>query len=96
MGVSGRDILETLIGGEDDPEPLLILVRRGVKAPAGEECTRPSRAASPNDIASCCACICARSTRSTPPSPEIDEEVNRELDPFQQAVRQLRTIPGDQ
>jgi len=34
MGASGRDILEALIGGETDPERLLTLLRRGVKAPA--------------------------------------------------------------
>jgi len=33
MGVSGRAILDALVDGEADPDKLLTLVRRGVKAP---------------------------------------------------------------
>jgi transposase len=33
IGVSGRAILQALIEGEDDPDKLLALMRRGVKAP---------------------------------------------------------------
>lgn len=33
MGVSGRAVLQALIDGQSDPDALLQLVQRGVKAP---------------------------------------------------------------
>jgi transposase len=93
MGASGRDILEALIGGETDPERLLTLLRRGVKAPAERvkaalqgritERHRFLPRLHPRQIDALDAAIT-----------DIDKEVNRELDPFRQAVRQPRTIPG--
>jgi transposase len=89
MGASGRDILEALIGGETDPEQLLPLLRRGVKAPAEKvkaalqgrvtECHRFLLRLRLHQIDALDAAIT-----------DIDKEVDRELDPF----RQLRTIPG--
>ena len=38
IGVSGRAIVEALIEGEADPDRLLILVHRGVKAPPETLC----------------------------------------------------------
>ena len=62
MGFFGRAILEALVDGEADPDTLLALVQRGVKAP-------PCKDASPCGIASCCACICGSSTHWPPSSP---------------------------
>src|ERR1700712_3829845 len=33
VGQSGRDIIKAIIAGEDDPDPLLTLVHRGVRTP---------------------------------------------------------------
>ena len=92
MGVSGRAIIEALIGGRPIRISCSRLVQRGVKAPP-EKIVAALRA-DHRGTASCCGCTCARSTRSTPRCAEIDDEVERDLDPFRDAVRLLRTIPG--
>jgi transposase len=93
MGVSGRDILEALIGGETDPEQLLGLLRRGVKAPAEKV-----KAALQGRVTERHRFLLRLHLRQIDAIDaaitDIDKEVNRELDPFRQAVRQLRTIPG--
>ena len=93
MGKSGRAILEALINGEADPDKLLTLVQRGVKAPP--ETLRAALAGRTTDrhrfllrlhlgqFDALGAAIAA-----------IDAEVDRDLDPFRQAVRLLSTIPG--
>jgi len=93
MGVSGRAILLALIGGERDPDELITLVQRGVKAPPEK-----LRAALQGRITERHRFLLrlhlsqfdALDTAIT----EIDAEVDRDLDPFRQAVRLLRTIPG--
>ena len=93
MGVSGRAILQTLIDGEDDPDKLLTLVQRGVKAPPER-----LRAALQGRVTERHRFLLRLHLRHIDALDtaiaEIDAEVNRDLDPFQQAVRQLQTIPG--
>jgi len=93
MGVSGRAILLALIDGESDPDTLLTLVRRGVKAPA-----KKLRAALQGRITDRHRFLLRLHLRQVDAldaaTAEIDAEVDRDLAPFRQAVRQLRTIPG--
>jgi transposase len=93
MGVSGRAILQALIDGEDDPDKLLTLVQRGVKAPPER-----LRAALQGRVTERHRFLLRLHLRHVDALDtaiaEIDVEVNRDLDPFRQAVRQLRTIPG--
>src|SRR5829696_1076821 len=93
MGLSGRAILEALVAGETDPERLLALVHRRVRA-------EPARLR---------AALAGRVTQShrfllrlhlgqydalARALEEIDAEVERGLDPFRDAIHLLRTIPG--
>jgi transposase len=91
--VSGRAILQALIDGEDDPDKLLTLVQRGVKAPPER-----LRAALQGRVSERHRFLLRLHLRQVDALDaavaEIDAEVNRDLDPFRQAVRQLRTIPG--
>jgi len=93
MGVSGRAILQALIDGERDPDQLLTLVQRGVKAPPGK-----LRAALQGRVTGRHRFLLRLHLRQVDALDaaitEIDTEVNRELDPFRDAVRLLRTIPG--
>jgi transposase len=93
MGVSGRAILQALIDGERDPGKLLALVQRGVKAPPNKlhaalqgRVTEQHRFLLRLHLRQVDALDAALA--------EIDAEVDRDLDPFRQAVRLLRTIPG--
>jgi transposase len=93
MGKSGRAILHALIDGETDPDVLLTLLERGVKTP-------PERihAALQGRITPHHRFLLRLHLRQIEALEaaigEIDAEVDRGLDPFRQAVRQLRTIPG--
>jgi transposase len=93
MGVSGRAILQALIDGERDPHKLFTLVQRGVKA-------RPEKlhAALQGRVTERHRFLLRLHLRQfdalDAAITEIDAEVDRDLDPFRQAVRQLRTIPG--
>ncbi len=93
MGKSGRAIIEALIEKQTNPEGLLALVQKGVKAPA--ERIKAALTGRVTDrhrfllrlhlqqIDALDAAIAA-----------IDAEVDRGLDPFRQAVELLRSIPG--
>jgi len=93
LGVSGRAILEALIGGETDPDQLLTLVQRGVKAPAERLRAALTGRLNPRhrfllrlhlgQIDALQAAING-----------IDQEVEHDLAPFRDAVRLLRSIPG--
>jgi transposase len=93
MGKSGRAILQALIDGETNPDVLVTLLERGVKAP-------PERvhAALQGRITSHHRFLLRLHLRQIEAIEaaigEIDVEVDHGLDPFRQAVRQLRTIPG--
>jgi transposase len=93
MGVSGRAILQALIDGEHDPDRLLALVQRGVKAPPDK-----LRAALQGRITERHRFLLRLHLHQVEALDvaiaEIDAELDRDLDPFRQAVRQLRTIPG--
>ncbi len=93
MGVSGRAILQALIDGERDPDKLLTLVQRGVKASPEK-----LRAALQGRITERHRFLLRLHLRQidalNAAIAEIDAEVDRDLDPFRQAVRLLRTIPG--
>jgi transposase len=93
MGVSGRAILQALIDGERDPHKLFTLVQRGVKAPPEK-----LHAALQGRVTERHRFLLRLHLRQfdalDDAITEIDAEVDRDLDPFRQAVRQLRTIPG--
>src|SRR3954464_343582 len=93
MGVSGRAILQALIDGQSDPDTLLTLVQRGVKAPPEK-----LRAALTGRITDRHRFLLRLHLRQfdglAAAMAEIDAEVERDLDPFRQAVHLLRTIPG--
>ena len=92
-GVSGRAIVQALIDGETDPDRLLGLVQRGVKAPADK-----LRAALQGRVTVRHRFLLRLHLRQidalAAAMAEIDAEVERDLDPFRTAVRLLRTIPG--
>jgi transposase len=91
MGVSGRAILQALIDGQNDPDALLL--QRGVKAPPEK-----LRAALTGRITDRHRFLLRLHLRQfdglAAAMAEIDAEVERDLDPFRQAVHLLRTIPG--
>jgi transposase len=93
MGKSGRAIIGALIAGERDPDALLRLVQRGVKASPEK-----LRAALTGRITERHRFLLRLHLRQIDALEaaiaEIDQEVDRDLDPFRQAVRLLRTIPG--
>jgi len=93
MCKSGRAILEALVDGEADPDKLLTLVQRGVKAPP-----ETLRAALQGRVTVRHRFLLRLHLRQfdalDAAVAEIDAEVDRDLDPFRQAVRLLRTIPG--
>jgi transposase len=93
MGMSGRAILQALIDGERDPDKLLTLVQRGVKAPA--EKLRAALLGRMTERHRFLLRLHLRQFDALDAAiAEIDAEVDRDLDPFRQAVRLLRTIPG--
>jgi transposase len=93
MGMSGRAILQALIDGERDPDRLLALVQRGVKAPP--EKLRAALLGRMTERHRFLLRLHLRQFDALDAAiAEIDAEVDRDLDPFRQAVRLLRTIPG--
>jgi transposase len=92
-GVSGRAILAALIAGETDPDRLLTLVQRGVKATPEK-----LRAALTGRLTGHPRCLLRLHLRQIDALDdaiaEIDAEVAQDLDPFREAVRLLRSIPG--
>lgn len=93
LGVSGRAILEALIGGETDPDQLLTLVQRGVKAPAER-----LRAALTGRVSQRHRFLLrlhlGQIDALQAAIDGIDQEVEHDLVPFRDAVRLLRSIPG--
>jgi len=93
MGKSGRAILEALIDGERDPDKLLALVQRGVKASPER-----LRAALQGRVTARHRFLLHLHLRQVDALDaaiaEIDAEVDRDLAPFRDAVHLLRTIPG--
>jgi transposase len=93
LGASGRAVLEALVAGETDPDRLRALVHHRVKAePARLRAALTGRVMDRHrfllrlhlrQIDGLHAAIA-----------EIDAAVERDLDPFREAARLLRTIPG--
>jgi transposase len=93
MGVSGRAILEALIDGETDPNHLLMLIDRRVKAPRDKV-----HAALQGRVTDRHRFLWRLHLRQIDTLDaavaEIDQEVDRDLAPFRDAVRLLSSIPG--
>src|SRR5215218_3771544 len=93
MGLSGRAILEALVAGERDPDRLLALVHRRVKAePARLRAALSGRVSDSHRFL--LRLHLGQYDALAKALGEIDAEVERDLDPFRDSVRLLRTVPG--
>jgi transposase len=93
MGLSGRAILEALVAGETDPEKLLALVHRRVKAePAQRRAALSGRVGDSHRFL--LRLHLGQYDALAKALEAIDLEVERNLDPFRDAVRLLQTVPG--
>ena len=93
MGLSGRAILEALVAGETDPDRLLALVHPRVKAePARLRAALTGRLTDRHRFL--LRLHLGQYDALAKALEEVDAEVERDLDPFRDAVRLLRTIPG--
>lgn len=93
MGLSGRAVLAALIAGETDPDRLLGLIDRRVKAPA--EKLRPALQGRITDRHRFLLRLHLRQIDALRDAiAAIDQEVDREIAPFRDAIRPLRSIPG--
>jgi transposase len=93
MGLSGRAILEALVAGESDPDRLLALVHPRVKAePARLRAALTGRVTDRHRFL--LRLHLGQHDALAAALAEVDAEVERDLDPFRDAVRLLRTIPG--
>src|SRR5215213_154477 len=93
MGLSGRAILEALVAGERDPDRLLALVHPRVKAePARLRAALTGRVTDRHRFL--LRLHLGQYDALAKALEEIDAEVERDLDPFRDAVRLLRTVPG--
>ena len=93
MGLSGRAILEALVAGERDPDRLLALVHPRVTA-APERLRAALTGRLTNRHRFLLRLHLGQYDALAAALAEIDAEVERDLDPFRDAVRRLRTIPG--
>ena len=93
MGKSGRAIIEALIERQTDPEQLLALVQRGVKA-APEKIKAALTGRMTDRHRFLLRLHLQQIDALTTALTDIDTEVDRGLDPFRQAVSLLRSIPG--
>jgi transposase len=93
MGLSGRAILNALIDGQTDPDHLLTLIDRRVKAP--REKVHAALRGRVTDRHRFLLSLHLRQVDALDAAmEEIDGEVDRDLDPFRDAVRLPRSIPG--
>src|SRR5215217_3281617 len=93
MGLSGRAILEALAAGERDPDRLLALVHPRVKAePARLRAALTGRVTDRHRFL--LRLHLGQYDALAAALAEVDAEVERDLDPFRDAVRLLRTVPG--
>lgn len=93
MGLSGRAVLAALIEGESDPDVLLGPVDRRVKAPREKVLAALRGRVTDRHRFLLRLHLCQIDALHDAVA-AIDQEVDRELAPFRQAVRLLRTIPG--
>jgi transposase len=93
MGLSGRAILKALIDGQTDPDHLLTLIDRRVKAPRDK--IHAALRGRVTDRHRFLLRLHLRQIDTLDAAVgEIDEEVDQDLAPFRDAVRLLRSIPG--
>ena len=93
MGLSGRAILEALVAGETDPERLLALVHRRIRAePARLRAALSGRVSKSHRFL--LRLHLGQYDALARALEEIDAEVERGLSPFRDAVHLLRTVPG--
>jgi transposase len=93
VGVSGRAILDALIAGETDPDRLLALVDRRVKAaPERLRAAMMGRLARHHRFL--LRLHLGQVDAIDAALAEVDAEVDASLGPFRDAVRLLRSIPG--
>ena len=93
MGLSGRAVLAALIEGESDPDVLLAVIDRRVKAPR-EKVLAALRGRVTDRHRFLLRLHLRQIDALNDAVAAIDQEVDRDLEPFRQAVRLLRTIPG--
>ena len=93
MGLSGRAVLKALIEGETDPDQLVKLIDRRVKAAPDQR-----HAALRGRVTDHHRFLLRLHLRQidvlNDAAAEIDQRVERDLDPFRAAVRLLCSIPG--
>ena len=93
LGVSGRAMIEALIGGEVDPVKLAELAHRRIKASPDK-----LRAALQGRVTEHHRFLLRLHLRQIDALgaliSEIDTEVDKHLAPFRTAIQQLRTVPG--
>lgn len=93
VGVTGRAMLEALIAGESDPDRLLALVTCRVKAePARLRAALTGRLTDRHRFL--LRLHLGQYDALAQALAEIDAEVERDLDPFREAIGLLRSIPG--
>jgi transposase len=93
MGLSGRAVLKALIDGRTDPDYLLTLIDRRVKAPRDK--VHAALRGRVTDRHRFLLRLHLRQIDTLDAAvAEIDEAVDHDLDPFRDAVRLLRSIPG--
>ena len=93
MGVSGRAIIAALIAGQTDPDHLLTSIQRGVGA--SPEKVKAALTVRMTDRHRFRLRLHLRQIDALDAVlGDIDTEVDRGLDPFREAVRLLRSIPG--
>ena len=93
MGLSGRAVLKALIDGDTDPDHLLTLIDRRVKAPR-EKLHAALRGRVTDRHRFLLRLHLGQIDTLDAAVAEIDEEVDRDLEPFRDAVRLLCSIPG--
>src|SRR5919107_2539448 len=93
MGLSGRAILAALVAGETDPAALAALAHQRVKA-RPERMAEALRGRVTSHHRFLLRLHLGQYDALAKALGEIDAEVERNLDPFRDAVRLLRTIPG--
>jgi transposase len=92
-GLSGRRMIEALIGGETDPQALAALAHRRIKATSAElEAALRGRVTKHHRFA--LRLLLQHIDAIDAAITEIDQEVDANIEPFRTAITILSTIPG--
>ena len=92
-GLSGRRMIEALIGGETDPQALAALAHRRIKATSAElEAALRGRVTKHHRFA--LRLLLQHIDAIDAAIAEIDQEVDANIEPFRTAITILSTIPG--